>query len=149
MTTKVPIKPDDTVQPGDKLELNFNLTGPDWLWSKAIQGAMIENRLAKKYPNFKVLSWSWSNNDYRLTIEVQVIEPQPAQPGETQEANIGAVVTAVAISAAILGTMLVYWFTQDTTYKIVETATPAISLLAIAAIFYLALRLFGKGGFAK
>jgi len=149
MTTKIPLKPDDVVSPGDRIELNFNLFGPDWLWSKAVQGAMIEARLARKYPNFKIHNWTWSDNDSKLAIVVDVIEPEQNQGGEKQEAGIGATISIVAISAAVLGTMLVYYFTQDTTYKIVQTATPAISLLAIAAILYLVMRLFGKGGFAQ
>jgi hypothetical protein len=58
-------------------------------------------------------------------------------------------ITAAFICAAIITASLVYWFTQGTTYKIVQTAAPAISLLAVAAILFFVYKLFGKGAFTK
>jgi hypothetical protein len=142
--TKIALQPDDAVKPGDILELNFKLAGP--LWLKATASAAIESRLSKKYPNFEIMNYGWTNDDTLFTVQVRVIEPKPAAEGEVVEAGLGAGLTVAIVSAALLGIAVIYWFTQDTTYKIVETATPAISLMAVAAIMFFAFKLFGKGG---
>jgi len=146
MATKIPIKPDDALVPGDVVELNFKLAGPSWLWLQATESSMIESRLKAKYDNFDILSYEWTEDNTNLVITIKITEPPPAVT-QVQEAGIN--ITAVVICAAIMTSALVFWFTQGTVYKIVSTATPALSLIAVAVIGYFALQLFGKGAFAK
>ena len=148
MQTKVPIKNDDVLSPGDVVELNFTLTGPSWLWLQATESALIESRLKAHYNNFTIQSWEWTDNDTNLAITIKITAPPVLDPSHNvQEAGVN--ITAVVICATIMTAAIVYWFTQGTTFKIVQTATPAISLIAVAAIGYFALQLFGKGVFAK
>jgi hypothetical protein len=150
--TKIPIKPDDVLVPGDVVELIFKLSGPSWLWLQATQVAALENRLKKNYPNFFIQSREWLEDEGRLIVTVKVVKPEPAGPdlgGNRQEAGIAVAVTAVAIAAAIMTASIMWWLSLEGTNKIIQTATPAISLLAVAAILYFAVQLFGKGGFAK
>ena len=145
--TKIPIKPDDVLVPGDIIELNYNLAGPSWMWLMAAESTMIESKLKAKYDNFEIKSWEWTNDNSALAITVKITEPPPFDPMQNRQ-SAGVNITAVVISAAIITSALVYWFTQGTTYKIVQTATPAVSLLAIAAILYFALRLFGHSDYS-
>lgn len=128
--TKVLITPDYICKKGDVIELNYDLIGPSWLWLMATESTMIESRLKAKYDDFDILSYEWTNDNSHLTITVK------------DKADI----TVALICAAIITASLVFWLSQGNIYKIVETATPAVSLLAVAAILYFALRLFGKGG---
>lgn len=146
MADKIAISNDTILNPGDVVELNFSLAGPSWLWLKATESDMIENRLKAKYPNFEIQSYEWAPDYSTLTITVKVINPT-TQDSTTESA--GMEITAAFICAAIITASLVYWFTQGTTYKIVQTAAPAISLLAVAAILFFVYKLFGKGAFTK
>lgn len=146
MMTKIPLNPDDEVKPGDKLELVFQLYGPTWL--AAAQYAIIDDRLKKKYDNFKILNYSWDQDAGLLTVNVEVINPADLPP-ETQYAGVGETIKVVAICVAVLGTALVYLFTIKSTNKLVSTAAPAISAVAIAVIAGFVLKLVGKGAFVK
>jgi hypothetical protein len=146
--TKIAINPDDVLKPGEVIELNFDLAGPSWLWLQAAQSAAIESRLKKQYDNFEIKSYEWTEDNSKLAITIKITAP-PAFDPEQNRQGAGVNITAVVICAAIMTSAIVYWFTQGTTYKIIQTAAPAMSLMALAVIVVVALKLFGKGAFAK
>ena len=134
MTQKIPITPDYVCKKGDVIELNFDLVGPSWLWLQATESAMIEDRLKAKYDDFEILSYEWTNDNSHLTITIK----------DNND------VTVALIAAAIITAIIVVGFTwnKDAIYKIVQTMAAPVSLLAVAAILYFAVQLFGRR-FAK
>jgi hypothetical protein len=131
--TKIPLQPDDVLKPGDVIELNYDLIGPSWLWLQAVESTMIESRLKAKYEHFEIQSYEWTNDNSHLAITVKDKDD----------------VTVALICATIMTVAIVYWFTQGTTYKIVHEIAPAMTLFALAAVLYFAVRLMGKGGLAQ
>lgn len=146
--TKIPVNPNDEFKPGDVIELNFKLVGPNWLWLRATESTLLESRLKKKYDNFEIKSYEWTEDNSKLAITIRIINPPAIDPSQNrQEAGVNP--TIAIICTTIIAGYVLYYFTQDTTYKIVETAAPAISLIALAVIAVVALKLFGKGALAR
>lgn len=133
MTSKIEITKDYVCKKGDVIELNFDLIGPSWLWLQSVESTMIIDRLEAKYDDFDIQSYEWTNDNTHLTITV--VDKND--------------VTVAIICAAIITAALVFYFSQGTIYKIVQTAAAPVSLIAVAVIGYFILQLFGKGAFAK
>ncbi len=123
MTEKIPISLNEPLYPGDKIEIRFSLSGGTW--RRATQWAIIENRLQKKYAQFRVTGWTLLDDG--VIAKITIITPEEAEP-EIQKAGVAAAITATAIAVAVVGGGLIFWARVEDVKKIVkEPAVQAVS----------------------
>lgn len=128
---KIEIDINKHLNPGDRIELHFSITGMFWL--TAAQIALIESRLEGR-KDFRILSHSLPANN-QVIFTAQVLKTNPV------------IVTASIIGAAIIGAGVIAWLTLDKVYQIIESpagkavlGSTAIGVIAIALIALLGLK---------
>ena len=129
MSEKIEITKDTPLNPGDKIEMKFNLYGAgDWYYFRAVQVAAIENRLKKKYKNLDFTGWT--DADDALYMRFTVKQPSTDPMENVQEAGI---VTGAIIALTVIGGGILTWMVFDKIYKIVDSPAGQIALAGTGA----------------
>lgn len=123
----------EPLMPGDKIEMHFKAFGPNWIYLRASELALLEWRLRLKNPDYELLDWQNPGDELILTFRIkdsEVVGPQ------IQQANIG---TAAVIAAIVIGGGLFAWLSLDKIYKITDSPAGKVALagtgsLGIAAL---------------
>lgn len=140
MENKIEITKQERLEPGDIIEIVYNVPGL-WLWLQAASIAILEERI-KTQKNYQVINTNWDSNNNKYSIRVQIVNPDDSLPS-LQKAGINAELIVTGIIA--LGAGLLIYLTLDRIYKIVQTpggsavATAATSGLSIIGIGIVAL----------
>jgi hypothetical protein len=116
----VEIDKNKELYPGDVVELHFKALGPNWLYLRASEMAVLQWRLAKKHPNYKLISWSAPGDKLILRFRVQ----EPVGP-VIQQAGVG---TAAVIAAAVIAAGVFTWLSLDKVYQITDSPAGQVAL---------------------
>jgi len=144
------IDKDEPLYPGDVIEMHFKAFGPDWVYLRAAELALLKWRMEKKNPDYMLISWQAPGD--KLIMTFRILEPREPTP-EMQQAAIG---TAAVIAVIVIGGGLFAWLALDKVYKIssapaVQVALAgggAVSLVFAVFVGYLVLSYvlgFGRG----
>ena len=110
---------------GDKIEMHFKAFGPNWVYLRASELAILIWRLEQKNPDYELLSWQNPGDKLILTFRIKGPEPQ------MQEAGI---VTPLIIAAAVIGGGLFAWLSLDKIYKITDSPAGKIALAGTGSL---------------
>ena len=134
------IDKDEPLQPGDVIEMQFKAYGPNWLYVRAAELALLKWRLEQTQPGYELISWSVPGDKLLLTFRILKTNP--------------VVITAAVIAVIVIGGGLVGWLVLDKVYKISSTpgaqvalaGTGALGMVFVAIVGYLVLsRYYGWG----
>jgi len=144
------ISKDEPLFPGDVIEMHFKAFGPNWIYLRAAELAMLQHRLEQKNPDWELVSWQAPGD--KLILTFKILGPREPTP-QIQQAAIG---TAAVIAVIVIGGGLLAWLSLDKIYRI--TSSPAgqlamagggaVSLVFAVFIGYLAISYFfgfGRG----
>ena len=122
------INKDEPLYPGDVIEMHFKAFGPDWVYLRAAELAMLQWRMEKKNPDYDLISWSAPGDKIIMTF--RILEPrEPTQ--EMQQAGIG---TAAVIAVIVVGGGLFAWLSLDKVYKISQAPAVQVALAGGGAV---------------
>jgi len=121
--------------PGDKIEMHFTPWGPNWLYLRASELAILKWRLEQKNPDYDLIGWQVSPDSDKLILTFLIKEPKEPTP-QIQQAAIG---TAAVIAVIVIGGGLFAWLCLDKVYKITDSPAGKVALagtgsLGIAAL---------------
>lgn len=142
---RIEIDSTKSLKPGDRIELHYTLSGPDWAWYKATLIAMIESR-AMGHENFVIKSSRFDGDKFILTIDI--IQP-PQKVAEVQEAGIVTTASIIAAAAVVIGG--ISWLLLDKVYQLTDSpggqvAVAGVGLgvgaIGIAALAFVLIMLF-------
>lgn len=118
----------EPLQPGDKIEMHFKAFGPNWIYLRASELALLEWRLRLKNPDYELLEWQNPGDELILTFRIK----EPAESGpQIQQAGIG---TAAVIAAIVIGGGLFAWLSLDKVYKITDSPAGKIALAGTGSL---------------
>lgn len=123
----------EPLQPGDVIEMHFKAFGPNWIYLRASELALLEWRLRLKNPDYELLDWQNPGDELILTFRIkEQVETGP----QIQQAAIG---TAAVIAAIVIGGGLFAWLSLDKIYRITDSPAGKVALagtgsLGIAAL---------------
>lgn len=144
------IDKDEPLFPGDVIEMQFKTWGPDWIYLRAAELAVLKWRMEKKNPDYEMTAWDSTTYPNRLIMTFKILEPREPTP-EIQQAGIG---TAAVIAVIVIGGGLFAWLSLDKIYKISSTpagqvalaGTGALGMVFVVIVGYLVLsRYYGWG----
>ena len=143
------IDKDEPLYPGDVIEMHFKAFGPNWVYLRAAELAIIKWRLEQTNPDYRLIDWSVPKGE-KLILTFKILEPREPTP-QIQQAGIG---TAAVIAVIVVGGGLFAWLSLDKIYKISSSpagqvalaGTGAVGMVFVAIVGYLVLsRYFGWG----
>jgi len=112
------IDKDELLYPGDVIEMHFKAFGPDWVYFRAAELALLKWRMEKKNPDYMLVGWGVPGD--KIIMKFRILEPKEAV-GQMQQAGIAM---AAIIAVAVIGGGLFAWLALDKVYKI-STSTGA------------------------
>ena len=142
------IDKDEPLYPGDVIEMQFKAYGPNWVYLRAAELALIKWRLEQSNPDYDLISWQAPGDKLILTFRIK--EPREPTP-QVQQAGIG---TAAVIAVIVIGGGLFAWLSLDKIYKISSSpagqmalaGTGALGMVFVVIVGYLVLsRFYGWG----
>lgn len=116
------ISKDEPLFPGDVIEMHFKAFGPNWIYLRAAELALLQWRLEQKNPDWELTSWQAPGD--KLILTFKILEPREPTP-EVQQAAIG---TAAVIAVIVIGGGLFAWLALDKIYKISSTPAGQVAL---------------------
>ncbi len=122
------IDKDEPLFPGDVIEMHFKAYGPNWVYLRAAELALIKWRLEQANPDYQLLSWQAPGD--KLILTFKILEPREPTP-EIQQAGIG---TAAVIAVIVIGGGLFAWLSLDKIYKISSSPAGQIALAGTGAL---------------
>jgi len=126
---KFEIDKDEPLFSGDVIEMHFKYLGPNWLYLRAAELALLQGQLEKKHPNWEMLFWE--SLEDKLVLQFLVKEP----PGEAQvQVQKASVVTPIIIAATVIGGGVFMWLSLDKIYKITESPAGKIALAGTGSL---------------
>jgi len=142
------IDKDEPLYPGDVIEMHFKAYGPNWIYLRAAELALIKWRLEQANPDYQLLSWQAPGD--KLILTFRILESREPTP-EIQQAGIG---TAAVIAVIVIGGGLFAWLSLDKVYKISSTpagqvaiaSTPWVGMVFVVVLGYIAYRAITKAG---
>ena len=116
------ISKDEPLFPGDVIEMHFKAFGPNWIYLRAAELALLQWRLEQKNPDWELVSWQAPGD--KLILTFKILEPREPTP-QVQQAAIG---TAAVIAVIVIGGGLFAWLCLDKVYKISSTPAGQVAL---------------------
>ena len=80
------IDKDEPLFPGDVIEMHFKAFGPNWVYLRAAELAMLKWRMELKNPDYELVGWQAPGD--KLIMTFRILEPREPTP-EIQQAGIG------------------------------------------------------------
>lgn len=114
------IDKDEPLQAGDVIEMHFKAYGPNWLYLRAAELALIKWRCEQAHTDYELLSWQAPGDKLILTFKVLKTNP--------------VVVTAAIIAAMVIGGGVFAWLALDKVYKIATTPAAQVALAGTGAL---------------
>ena len=118
------ISRDEPLYPGDVIEMQFKTFGPDWVYLRAAELALLKGRMEEKNPDYELIAWDSTTRKDRLFLTFHILEPREPTP-QIQQASIG---TAAVIAVIVVGAGLFTWLSLDKVYKISSTPAGQVAL---------------------
>lgn len=123
MGEKIEIEKDAALEPGDIIEMHFDVIGgPGWVGARAIQIAIIEARLQNS-PTLEVINFDELDDDVIITLKIR---DATGQRVEVQQAGM---LTAMIISATVVTIGIFTWLSFKTVYKITDSPAGKVALV--------------------
>ena len=122
------ISKDELLYPGDVIEMHFKAFGPDWVYFRAAELALLKWRMEQKNPDYELLSWQAPGD--KLILTFRILEPKEHGP-QMQQASIG---TAAVIAVIVIGGGLFAWLSLDKIYKITDSPAGKVALVGIGSL---------------
>ena len=116
------ISKDTPLFPGDVIEMHFKAFGPNWIYLRAAELAILRYRLEQKNPDYELVSWQAPGD--KLILTFKILEPREPTP-QVQQAAIG---TAAVIAVIVIGGGLFAWLSLDKIYRISSTPAGQVAL---------------------
>lgn len=128
--------------PGDEIEMHFKAWGPNWVYLRASELAILKWRLSQKNPDYELINWQAPPAGDKLILTFRIKEPRELEP-QVQQAGVG---TAAVIAVIVIGGGLFAWLCLDKVYRITDSPAGKVALagtgsLGIAALIVAALLL--------
>jgi len=140
---------DEPLRAGDVIEMHFKVFGPNWVWLRASELAILEWQLSRANPNYKLLRWNTDKVPDMLLLTFEILDPVVSVESdpEIQQAGIGAIVTCAVLALAVIGGGLFAWMSLEKIVKITESPAGQVALagtgsLGIAALVVAVLLVF-------
>jgi len=122
------ISKDTPLFPGDVIEMHFKAFGPNWIYLRAAELAVLQWRLEQKNPDWELVNWQAPGD--KLILTFKILEPREPTP-QVQEAGIG---TAAVIAVIVIGGGLFAWLSLDKIYRISSSPAGQIALAGTGAL---------------
>ena len=123
------IDKDEPLFPGDVIEMQFKTWGPDWIYLRAAELAVLKWRMEKKNPDYEMTAWDSTTYPNRLIMTFKILESRESTP-EIQQAGIG---TAAVIAVIVIGGGRFAWLSLDKIYKISRTPAGQVALVGASS----------------
>lgn len=118
----------EPLNPGDKIEMHFKAYGPNFIYLRASELALLEWRLRTKNPDYELLEWQNPGDELILTFR---IKEQSKSGPQIQQAGIG---TAAVLAAMVIGGGLFTWLSLDKIYKITDSPAGKVALVGTGSL---------------
>ena len=118
-----------TVRAGDQLRLRFKCK--DILWVKAFWLVWLEGRFEEQLDFLRIDGYTWLEDG--LIVNCTVTDPGGLAELEPDQAGVGAI-AVIALSAAILGSGVIWYFTCDDIQKVMDTPVAKATSLGFVAV---------------
>lgn len=125
---KTEIDRDESLKPGDRIEMHFKAFGPSWVYLRASELAILIWQLEQKNPDYELLGWKSSGDKLILTF---LIKGQVETGPPVQQAGIG---TPLIIAAIVIGGGLFTWLSLDKVYKITDSPAGKVALVGTGSV---------------
>jgi len=116
--------------PGDKIEMHFKAWGPNWVYLRASELAILKWRLEQKNPDYDLISWESPPAGDKLILTFLIKESKESVP-QIQQASIG---TAAVIAVIVIGGGLFAWLSLDKVYKITDSPAGKLALVGTGSL---------------
>lgn len=116
------IDKDEQLFPGDVIEMHFKTYGPDWIYLRAAELAVLHWRLEQKNPDWELIAWDSTTYPNKLILTFRILKSNPL------------LVTAAVIATIVIGGGLVSWLCLDKVYKIATTPAAQVALAGSGAL---------------
>lgn len=117
---------DESLNPGDVIEMHFKAFGPSWVYFRASELALLIWQLEQKNPDYELLSHETPGDKLILTFRIK----EQAGP-QIQQAGIG---TASVIAAIVIGAGFFTWLSLDKIYRITESPAGKVALVGTGSL---------------
>ncbi|MBA7639715.1 hypothetical protein ES703_47375 [subsurface metagenome] len=134
---RIEIDKDEPLFPGDVIEMQFKGYGPNWLYLRAAELAIIKFRLEQANPDYRLLNWQTPGD--KLILTFRILEPREPTP-QIQQAAIG---TAAVIAVIVIGGGLFAWLSLDKIFKIFSSPAGQVALAGTGAVGIVAVVIVG------
>lgn len=134
---------DEPLKAGDVIEMHFKVFGPNWVWLRASELAVLEWQLRRANPNYKLLKWNTDSAPDKLILTFEILDPVVSVESdpEIQQAGIATIITASILAVAVIGAGFFTWISLDEIYLVVrEVVSSPAGQVALVGI--------GSGGIA-
>lgn len=125
------ISKDEPLFPGDRIELQFKFIGPNWLYVRATEMALLEYKLKQKNPLWEMTGWDAVSVPDKLILKYKIKEPDPETTPQIQQAGI---VTGSIIALTVIGGGVFMWLSLEAIYKITSSPEGKIALAGSGAV---------------
>lgn len=122
---------DDPLFPGDEIELQFKFIGPNWVYVRATEMALLEYKLKQKHPLWKMTGWDAVSVPDKLILKYEITEPDPETTPQIQQAGF---VTGSLIAITVIGGGVFMWLSLEAIYKITSSPAGKIALAGTGAV---------------
>jgi len=122
------ISKDEPLFPGDVIEMHFKAFGPNWIYLRAAELALLQYRLEQKNPDWELTSWQAPGD--KLILTFKILEPREPTP-QVQQAAIG---TGAVIAVIVIGGGLFAWLSLDKIYRISSSPAGQVALAGSSLI---------------
>lgn len=144
------IDKDEPLYPGDVIEMHFKTFGPDWVYLRAAELALLKGRMEEKNPDYELIAWDSTTHKDKLILTFKILEPREPTP-QVQQAAIG---TAAVIAVIVIGGGLFAWLSLDKIYRISSSpagqvalaGAPWVGMVFVVVLGYIAYRAITKAG---
>ncbi len=124
------IDKDEPLYPGDVIEMHFKTFGPDWIYFRAAELAVLKWRMSEKNPDYELIAWDHTTHKDKLILTFRILEPRESTP-EIQQAGVGM---AAIIAVIVIGGGLFTWLALDKVYKISSSPAGQVALAGTGAL---------------
>lgn len=112
------ISEDTPLFPGDVIEMHFKAFGPNWVYLRAAELAILKWRMEQKNPDYELISWQAPGDKLIMTFRII------ANPA----------LTAGIILAIVIGGGLFAWLSLDKIYRISSSPAGQIAMAGGGAV---------------
>lgn len=124
----IQIDKDAPLFPGDVVRLYFTFFGPNWVYLRASELAVLQWRLGQQHPDWEMLRWNSVDYPNQLVLDFVIKEPQGE---EIQIAKASAVTTGALIAVIVIGGGLFTWLSFSKIEKIVSSPAGFLGMAAL------------------